>query len=199
VGTAWTDLDAALRNDAPSFGFDVAKWEKVRAAHAGHQLGLEILGVLPLIAAKVGFFDLELGADLEVRIPAPLLDPAEQDAMRRVLAPPPVQKSDEIVAAMGGTYWSREAPGLPAFVERGTHFDKGQPLYIIEVMKMFNKVYAPFAGHVTQVLIADEGVVVRKGQPLLKVAADEALVVEEPKERARRIRANTDTYLTLLL
>ena len=51
--------------------------------------------------------------------------------------------SDEIVAAMGGTYWDREAPHLPPFVEVGAHVDKGQPLYIIEVMKMFNKVYAP--------------------------------------------------------
>ena len=44
---------------------------------------------------------------------------------------------------------------------------KGDPLYIIEVMKMFNKVYATFAGTVTGVL-TEGGVVVRKGQPLFR-------------------------------
>ena len=43
-------LDRALRGDAPAFGFDDATWARVRAAHAGHQLGLEILALLPLIA-----------------------------------------------------------------------------------------------------------------------------------------------------
>ena len=35
-------------------------------------------------------------------------------------------------------------PGKPPFVDQGAHFEKGQPLYIIEVMKMFNTVRATF-------------------------------------------------------
>ena len=62
---------------------------------------------------------------------------------------------------------------LPPFVEVGAHFEKGQPLYIIEVMKMFNKVYAPFAGTRDRDPHARNGVVVRKGQPLFKVEPDE--------------------------
>ncbi len=199
AGMAWTEVSAALDSPSPAFGFDADRWERVRAAHAGHQLGVEILGIIPLVAEKVGFFDLALDDNLEVRIPKTLLDPALQEAMKRVLAPPPAQRSDEIAAAMGGTYWNREAPHLPPFVERGAHFEKGQPLYIIEVMKMFNKVYAPFSGQVVDVLVGDEGVVVRKGQPLLKVVPAEALAVEDPGDRARRIRSNTDGYLTQLL
>src|SRR5690606_21673620 len=110
----------------------------------------------------------------------------------------PATRSDEIVAAMGGTYWDREAPHLPPFVEAGAHFAKGDPLYIIEVMKMFNKVYAPFAGQVVD-LCAENGTVVRKGQLLFRVDPDEKVVTEDPAERAARIRANTDQYLTALL
>ncbi len=197
--TSWEELDHTLRGAVPAFGLDETLWTKARAAHNGHQLGLEILAVLPMIAATVGFYDLALNNDLSVSIPERLLDPARQDAMRKVLAPPPSTRADEIVAAMGGTYYAQEAPHLPPFVTKGAHFSKGDPLYIIEVMKMFNKVYAPFSGTIDEVLLGDSGGVVRKGQPLFKVTPDETLVEEDPDAKEHRIRVNTDAYLAKLL
>jgi acetyl/propionyl-CoA carboxylase alpha subunit len=199
AGTAWSELDRRLRAPTPAFGFDPERWEAVRAAHAGHQLGLEILGIVPLLGNHAGFFELRVGDDLEVEIPERLLDSTLQEAMKRVLVPPPPTRSDEIVASMGGTYWNREAPHLPQFVQAGDHFEKGQPLYIIEVMKMFNKVYATFSGRVLDVFVHENGTIVRKGQPLFRVAHDEKVVEEDPAERVRRIRNNTDRYLANLL
>jgi acetyl/propionyl-CoA carboxylase alpha subunit len=193
----WPDLDATLKEGVPTFGFDDAAWARVRAAHAGHQLGLEILALLPLIADTVGFEDLRLADDLTIEIPDRLLDPKHQDAMRKVLVPPPATKADEIAAAMGGTFYAQEAPHLPPFVAKDEHFEKGDPLYIIEVMKMFNKVHATFAGTVTEVL-AESGTVVRKGQPLFKIRPDEIVVEEDPAERSRRMRASTESYLQRL-
>jgi len=197
-GLSWADLDRMLRGEAPAFGIDAALWAAVQAAHAGHQLGLEILAILPMIAARVGFYDLRLNDDLTVSIPERLLDPGRQDTMRKVLVPPPATRADEIVAAMGGTYYRQEAPHLPPFVHKGSHFNLGDPLYVIEVMKMFNKVHATFAGTIDDVLVKDSGVVVRKGQPLFKVTPDERLVEEDPEVRRQRIRANTDAYLAHL-
>ncbi len=199
AGTSWTDLEEALASPSPSFGIDERTWGAVRAAHTGHQLGLDILGLLPLIAEKTGFYELRLEDDLTIAIPERLHDAKLQDAMRKVLVPPPVTKADEIVAAMGGTFYAQEAPTLPAFVTKGSHFEKGEPLYIIEVMKMFNKVHAPFAGSVTEVLMPTSGVVVRKGQPLFKVTPDEIVVEEDPKAKAARIQAKTESYLRRLL
>ncbi len=196
-GMSWPDLDAALRAASPAFGIDATTWARVRAAHAGHQVGLEILALLPLIGDATGFEDLRLEDDLTVHIPERLHDPQHQEAMRKVLVPPPATKADEIVAAMGGTFYAQEAPHLPPFVERGTHFEKGDPLYIIEVMKMFNKVYAPFAGTITGVLV-ETGSVVRKGQSLFSIQPDEVLVEEDPADRAKRLRTNTDAYLARL-
>ena len=196
-GTTWPDVDVTLRGDTPAYGFDEATWARMSAAHAGHQLGLDILALLPLIADTIGFYDLALEDDLSVRIPDRLHDPAHQEAMRKVLVPPPVTKADEIVAAMGGTFYAQEAPELPPFVTVGSHFDRGDPLYIIEVMKMFNKVYASFAGTVTEVL-ATNATVVRKGQPLFRIRPDEVFVEEDPAERERRLRANTAAYLERL-
>lgn len=195
----WNEVDQALRGPRPAFGLDADLWQRVRAAHLGHQLGLELLAFVPLIGARAGFEELRLGDDLTPIIPARLEDPALQEAMKKVLVPPPATRSDEIVAAMGGVYWDREAPTLPPFLEVGSHFQKGQPLYIIEVMKMFNKVYAPFAGQVIEVVAPDAGVVVRKGQPLFRIEPAEKVEVEDPADRARRIRTRTDEYLASVL
>ena len=195
----WPTLDQILRQPEPALGFDPTLWGKIRAAHAGHQAGMELLALLPAIGRKTGFYDLRLADDLTVVIPDRLLDPKHQDAMRKVLVPPPAAASDEIVAAMGGTLYHQEAPGLPPFVEKGSRFEAGQPLYIIEVMKMFNKVYAPFSGTVLEVLVPESGVVVRKGQPLFKVKPDEVMESLDPAEEARRRREFTNSYLDTLL
>jgi pyruvate/2-oxoglutarate dehydrogenase complex dihydrolipoamide acyltransferase (E2) component len=54
---------------------------------------------------------------------------------------------------------------------------------------MFNKVYAPFAGTIDEVLVEGDGVIISKGQPLYKITPDEKIVVESPEEIAARRRA----------
>lgn len=195
----WPELDRRLRSATPAFGIDASTWERVRAAHVGHQAGLELLCVPAVLGSRAGFEDLRLDDDLGVVIPERLLDPAHQEAMRRVLVPPPATRADEIVAAMGGTYYAREAPGLPTFVGKGSHFERNQPIYIIEVMKMFNKIAAPFAGTIDEVLVPDDGVVVRKGQPLFKVTPDERVVEVDPAELRARLRRASEELLAGIL
>ena len=79
---------------------------------------------------------------------------------------------------------------MPCFIEEGQHFEIGDPLYIVEVMKMFNKVYAPFAGTVDKILVDTDGTIVSKGQPLFKVTPDEIFVEEDPvaSQSPRRIK-----------
>ncbi|MGB5702616.1 MAG: biotin/lipoyl-containing protein, partial [Polyangiales bacterium] len=192
----WQKVDRALKAKKAPKGFDSTQWQAVREAHLGFQLGLELYGLLPLIAHKVGFFDLRVNDDLTITIPERLFDRDHQAKMKKVLVPPPVNKADEIVAVSGGMYYAHEAPGMPHFVEAGQHFDAGDPLYIVEVMKMFNKVYAPFAGTVDRILVESNGTIVAKGQPLFKVTPDEIFVEEDPAEAKARIQANTDQYLT---
>jgi len=72
-------------------------------------------------------------------------------------------------------------------------------LYIIEVMKMFNKVYAPFSGTIDAVLVPESGVVVRKGQPLFKVTPDEKFVEVDYNEIEREKRERTSMYLKAVL
>jgi biotin carboxyl carrier protein len=194
----WPELDARLKSKKAPKNIGADQWKQVREAHLGFQLGLELYGLLPLIGKKVGFFDLRVNEDLTIEIPDRLFDREHQAKMKKVLVPPPVNRGDEIVAVSGGMFYSQEAPGMPAFVEEGQHFEAGDPLYIVEVMKMFNKVYAPFAGTIDKILVESDGTIVSKGQPLFKVTPDEQFVEEDPAEVKARIESNTEQYLTVV-
>ena len=113
-----------------------------------------------------------------------------QFEMAKGLVPPPLAKGDEILASSGGMFYSREAPGMPPFINEGDHFEAGQPLYIVEVMKMFNKITAPFAGKVEKVLLTEDGTIIKKGEPLFKIVPDEKMTIEAPEEiQARQSKA----------
>ncbi|MEM1188062.1 MAG: biotin/lipoyl-containing protein [Pseudomonadota bacterium] len=196
----WLALQTALEGtSAPAeTELDAAGWSAIQAAHRGFQAGVAILSLLPAIAESTGFFDLTVNDDLTIAIPERLLDSDLQDAMAKVLVPPPTAKSDEIIAVSGGMFYGRESPDAPLYVQKGDHFEAGDPLYIVEVMKMFNKVYAPFAGTVDAVLVNDDGVIISKGQPLFKITPDEKIIVESPEERASRRHKATQSYLERL-
>ena len=194
----WPALCARLDDGATPAGMEPDRWAAVRAAHRGFQAGMELLSALPVLAEATGFFDLSVNPDLSIHIPERLLDAELQARMAKVLVPPPVAKADEILAESGGMFYARETPQHAPYVRAGDHFDAGDPLYIVEVMKMFNKVYAPFAGTVDEVLVDTDGVIISKGQPLFRVSPDEKIVVESPAERAARRRAATDAVLAQL-
>ncbi len=195
AGLDWPTLSRRLEESAPPEGFDAALWERVRSAHQGYQLGLELLDLLPLVADRAGFFELRIDDELEVVIPSRLLDTTLQSKMKRVLSPPPATRANEVVASSGGMFYLQEAPDRPPFVEVGTHFDAGQPLYIIEVMKMFNKVLAPFAGTIDEVLVPGNGTIVQKGQPLFRVTPDVRVVEEDPAAKTKRLRTSTQRFV----
>jgi biotin carboxyl carrier protein len=110
----------------------------------------------------------------------------------RALAPPPKASSDEVVAPTGGAFFSREAPDLPVLIEEGDHFEAGQPLFIIEVMKMFNKVLAPCSGTLVESLMKDsDGTMVKAGQKIFRIEPDEVIEEESPERIAARRRALT--------
>lgn len=181
----WPEWQALLANDTPPNGLDASLWAEIQAAHRGFQAGLELLGVLAKTALDVDFDALTVDEQLAVHIPASLTSPATVERARKILVPPPKASADEIVAVSGGMFYAQETPGAPAFLDVGTHFEVGDPLYIIEVMKMFNKVYAEFSGTVTEVLVDQgDGVIVKKGQSLYRIRPDEAAVETDPVAEA---------------
>jgi acetyl-CoA carboxylase biotin carboxyl carrier protein len=78
----------------------------------------------------------------------------------------PAEAPGAVKAPMVGTAYLSPQPDAPPFVKLGDSVREGQPLLIIEAMKVMNQIPAPRAGRVTQILVAD-GAPVEYGQPLV--------------------------------
>jgi len=66
---------------------------------------------------------------------------------------------------MVGTFYRAPSPETPPFVEIGSVVKKGQPLCLIEVMKLFTTVYAEQDGRVAHIG-AENGELVEYGRTL---------------------------------
>ena len=74
----------------------------------------------------------------------------------------------EVTAPMVGTFYRAPSPDAPPFVEIGTLVQPGQPLCIIEVMKLFTTINSECAGRM--VLIgAETGELVEYGHTLFVI------------------------------
>ena len=176
----------------------IEDWAAVSAAHHDFQLGLDLLRLLPMCADEVEFEVLAVEPDLSIHIPDFLKDEDNQKAATLELAPPPTQNADEIVAASGGMFYAQQQPGDPAFVSVGQQVQVGDPLYIVEVMKMFNVIRAEFACTIDEVLVSGDATVVKKGQPLFKVTPTDVIETQDPLEQARARQSWTQDCLNHL-
>ncbi|MFP6655371.1 MAG: biotin/lipoyl-containing protein, partial [Myxococcota bacterium] len=188
----WQEISARLEGDLdPALvGQDAELWAACQASHRGFQVGSPILLMIPRLGVETEFLDIRVGDELEPIFPESFLDEERASTLRRALAPPPKASANEIVTPSGGSFFSREAPHLPLLISEGEHFEEGQPLFIIEVMKMFNKFLAPFSGTLKKNLMADaDGSVVQAGQVMFEIEPDEVLIEESQTDiLARRQR-----------
>ena len=70
-----------------------------------------------------------------------------------------------VKSPMVGTFYRTANPGAKPFVELGTVVKEGQPVCIIEAMKIMNEIEADKAGTITRIL-CENGQPVEYGQPL---------------------------------
>ena len=84
--------------------------------------------------------------------------------------PPPSSRSDlqALTAPMVGTFYGSPAPGEPAFVEVGSRIQAGQPVCILEAMKLMNELEADISGEVVEILV-ENGTPVEFGQVLMRI------------------------------
>ncbi|MBI5268695.1 MAG: acetyl-CoA carboxylase biotin carboxyl carrier protein [Burkholderiales bacterium] len=108
-----------------------------------------------------------------VAAPAPLVVPVAAPAAP-VAAPaaepaaPPAPTGHVVKSPMVGTFYRSSSPGAKAFADVGTVVKEGDPICIIEAMKIMNEIEADKAGTVTQVLV-ENGQAVEFGQPLFVI------------------------------
>jgi acetyl-CoA carboxylase biotin carboxyl carrier protein len=88
-------------------------------------------------------------------------------------APPPpavakVETGHIIKSPMVGTFYRTASPGAEPFVEIGSVVKEGEPVCIIEAMKIMNEIEADSAGTIREIL-CENGQAVEFGQPLFIV------------------------------
>jgi acetyl-CoA carboxylase biotin carboxyl carrier protein len=66
-----------------------------------------------------------------------------------------IEHPGAVKAPMVGTAYLAPQPGAPPFVRLGDNVTEGQPLLIIEAMKVMNQIRAHRPGRVAQIVIAD--------------------------------------------
>ena len=67
-----------------------------------------------------------------------------------------------------GTFYEAPSPGSPAFIKIGDQVEAGQPLCIVEAMKLMNEIESDVSGEIVKRLVQN-GQPVEYGQPLFAV------------------------------
>lgn len=117
---------------------------------------VRIVKAMPAVAAPAA-------ASMAAIAPAP---PTAASASPPPAPEPPPGKL--IKSPMVGTFYRSASPGANPFVEIGSEVKVGDPVCIIEAMKIMNEIEADCAGRVVQML-CDNGQAVEFGQPLFVV------------------------------
>ena len=100
-------------------------------------------------------------APVQAAAPAAVAAPAAAPAA----AEAPVETGHVVKSPMVGTFYRSSSPGAKAFAEVGDTVKAGQPVCIIEAMKIMNEIEADKDGVVSKILV-ENGQPVEYGQPL---------------------------------
>lgn len=98
---------------------------------------------------------------------APVVAAAAAPAPAAPVAAAP--QGHQVKAPMVGTFYRAPNPNSPAFVEVGQTVKEGDPLCIIEAMKLLNEIEADKSGVIKEILV-ENGEPVEYGQPLFIIA-----------------------------
>ncbi len=111
------------------------------------------VGVQPMVAAAPA---------------AVMAAPAVAVAAPVVAAEPEVAKGHLVKSPMVGTFYRSASPGAKAFADVGSQIKEGEPICIVEAMKIMNEIESDKTGVVTQILV-ENGHAVEYGQPLFVI------------------------------
>ena len=119
----------------------------------------ELIRTLAALLTETGLTEIEYAVgDRRIRIarvPAmgagPVVIPPASVAARTTA----VEHPGAVKAPMVGTAYLAPQPGDPPFIRLGDSVAEGQPLLIIEAMKVMNQIRAHRPGRIAQILVAD--------------------------------------------
>ena len=124
--------------------------------------GVVVSNVAPVVAQPV----------VTVANPVVASTPAATEAVSQVVETAAPAKEDanlvDIKSPIVGTFYRAPSPDAPSYVEVGTTVKKGQPLCILEAMKLMNTLEAEYDGVIEEILVQN-GDLVEFDQPIFKI------------------------------
>lgn len=131
----------------------------------------DLPGSLSAVTARIG--DTQLEITWAQQPSAPPAEPAVVVvAATQPDTTPPPQTAHVVAAPLVGTFYRAPEVGARPFVEVGDQVAAGQPIGIVEAMKLMNRVESEWAGTVVEVLVTD-ATAVEFGQPLVRIDPEE--------------------------
>jgi len=137
--------------------FDESGLSKIKINKDGFEIEME--KATGLVAAPV--------QAAPVAVAAPVAA-AAAPAIEAAATPAAAITGDTIDSPMVGTFYSSPSPDSPAFVKVGDTVKKGQPVAILEAMKIMNELEAEFDCKIVEIL-AKDGQAVEYDMPLYVV------------------------------
>lgn len=105
------------------------------------------------------------------QMPMSVAQPPAGAAPAAVAAAEPVVVVDTcetINSPIVGSFYRKPSPDAPAFASVGDIIEAGQPVCLVEAMKLFNEIEAEFKCRIVEVL-KEDAAVVEFGEPLFRV------------------------------
>jgi acetyl-CoA carboxylase biotin carboxyl carrier protein len=120
-------------------------------------------------------------APVQIHHPAPVMHaaPVAQVAAPSSAAHPAAAPKKEAANDAGlhiikspfvGTFYASPSPGKPVYVKVGDKVKSGQPLCVLEAMKIMNEIDSDINGEIVEICVDNESLV-EYGQPLFKIKA----------------------------
>ncbi len=134
--------------------FDDSTLSSMKINKEGFSIELEKATIATAVAAPVVAAPAPTAA---AAAPAPTAAPVAEEIA-----------GDKILSPMVGTYYASPSPDSPVFVKEGDVVKKGQPLAILEAMKIMNELEAEFDCKILKILVED-GKPVEYDMPLFVV------------------------------
>ena len=133
--------------------FDESGLSKLDIKDSGFEINLEKATIATAVAAA----------------PVAVAQAAAPVAVAAAVAPAVEELAgDKILSPMVGTFYGSPSPDSPAFVKVGDTVAKGQPLAILEAMKIMNEIDAEFNCKIVKILVED-GQAVEYDMPMFLV------------------------------
>ena len=126
-------------------------------------------GKVRIVKAEPGTPGVAVAPPLAYTVPAasiPELEPSAAPPAQA--AAPPVQTGHVIKSPMVGTFYRAASPGGKPLVDIGSEVNEGDPIGIIEAMKIMNEIEADRSGTISGIL-CENGQAVEFGQPLFTI------------------------------